>query len=266
MKLFKNCPGERHKRKECDGCPLLKRCLVKKVKRRIRKNFFKILWMLIILISIVIIWIVKPGNKNQDKNTKNKEYGVSSITNNVTVTNINVKVKEVKTTVKPKSKKSIKKIAKTKKTKKAKSKDKITSSKTLEIYSSLNDSDKKLMEKVVYAESRGEPFKGQVAVAAVILNRYTYCNQKQSIRKIVTQPGQFADISSITQKMLDAYPDCKKAVEEALKGNDPTRTKFSKGARYFYEPDLVSDYQKSIRQNIEILQIGSHYFHNDFSK
>ena len=122
------------------------------------------------------------------------------------------------------------------------------------------------MEKVVYAESRGEPYKGQVAVAAVILNRYEFYNRKRSITELVTEPYQFADISNISQKMLDEYPDCKKAVQDALNGEDPTEREFSEGARFFYDPDHVYGYQKEIREGIHVLKIGNHCFHNEFNE
>ena len=43
-----------------------------------------------------------------------------------------------------------------------------------------------------------------------------------------------------------------------------TRKKFKNGARYFYEPALVSEYQREIRKGVKTLKIGNHYFHNDF--
>ena len=130
----------------------------------------------------------------------------------------------------------------------------------------ISKAEKKMIEKVVYQESRGEPYEGQVAVAAVVLNRYKFNKKQKSIEEIVTAPNQFAKISKVTQKMLDAYPKCKKAVEDAVNGEDPTKSEFSEGARYFYEPNLVSGYQKEIRKGIKVLKIGNHYFHNDFNE
>lgn len=131
----------------------------------------------------------------------------------------------------------------------------------------VTEEEKVLMVKVVYAEARGECFEGQVAVAAVIINRYIYNNGNISIKEIITAPYQFADISNITDEMLEEYPDCEKAVEEALKGNDPTKAKFANGARYFYQPELIENpYQLKIREGIENVKIGNHYFHNDFNE
>lgn len=139
------------------------------------------------------------------------------------------------------------------------------SAEILEAYSKLSAYDLKLMEKVVCAEAKGEPYKGKVAVASVILNRYIFNKMKISIEKLVTAKYQFADISNVTQEMLDEYPDCKKAVEEAIKGNDLTRVKFPEGARYFYRPEWVSEHQREIRKGVPVLIIGHHHFHNDFN-
>lgn len=280
MRMFKNCPGERHGR-QCAECPLLKKCLVKKVKRKLKKNRLKILWILILLVAIVILFNMKPeaDNKQLEERSYLVTNDVSTEKNQVTKLKVTVQAKDVvnpttpKATNRPKVKKKGEELTKTKKVsdvtknKKTRSKkSKAKSSKKLNNYFSFSDSDKKLIEKIVYAESRGEPFEGQIAVAAVILNRYMFYKQQKSIKEIVTAPYQFADISTVTQDMLDGYPNCKKAVEEALEGNDPTKIKFSEGARYFFEPNLISGHQKEIREGIEILQIGNHYFHNNFNE
>lgn len=150
---------------------------------------------------------------------------------------------------------------------KAKCKSKVSSA-VLKDYATISSYELKLMEKVVYAESRGEPYKGQVAVAAVILNRYIFNKKKISIEDIVTAKYQFADISNVTEDMLKQYPDCKKAVNEAINGNDPTRSEFSEGARFFYEPDspYISEKQLKLREGVRGIKIGGHIFHNDFNE
>lgn len=138
-----------------------------------------------------------------------------------------------------------------------------------EYYYNVSDYDKKIIEKVVYAEARGEPFEGQVAVAAVVLNRYSSNNEdfdRKSIESIVKQKTQFASILGITQDMLDKNPNCEKAVEMALKGWDPTRKKFPEGAEFFFEPEgITNEEEKRKREGIEVLKIGNHCFHNDFN-
>ena len=279
MKLFKNCPE--NYRKECDNCPLLKQCVKKKIKRKLlrffrahRQNF--ILTAVTIISFIVAIAIIyKNFDAIEAKATQNEKTVVKE---EAFISKDSTEKKEVlvkKESVKQKvavvkhTKKSNKKsnqthkIAKLKKVKTAETKTpKKTNNSSLEI----SELDKKNMEKVVYAEARGEGFEGQIAVAAVILNRYEFYDRKKSITKLVTAPYQFADISNITQEMLDEYPDCKKAVEEALNGNDPTEREFPEGARYFYEPNLVEGHQKEIREGIRVLKIGNHCFHNDFNE
>lgn len=136
-------------------------------------------------------------------------------------------------------------------------------------YYNLTYEEKVYIAKVVYAESRGECFEGQVAVACVILNRYYSDDpffENDSIYSVVTQGSQFAPIDDVTDEDLAAYPNCMEAVEQACLGWDPTRQKFEEGALYFFEPNGVEGYQKEIRENIDILQIGNHYFHFDFEK
>lgn len=131
------------------------------------------------------------------------------------------------------------------------------------------EQEKKYIAKVVYGEARGESFEGQVAVAAVVINRY-YSDDpffaNDSIYSVVTQSWQFADISIVTDEMLGNYPSCMEAVEQACLGWDPTRKLFENGACYFYDPEGVTGYQKQIRTGIEELTIGGHRFHNEFNE
>ena len=126
-----------------------------------------------------------------------------------------------------------------------------------------------IMAKVLYRECRGECFKGKVAVAAVILNRfYSGLSEfdTESIYAVVTQGSQFADISEVTMDDLDSVPECMEAVEAACKGWDPTREMFPEGARHFYAPKGdIAPYQLAIREGINELVIGNHNFHNDFN-
>lgn len=135
-------------------------------------------------------------------------------------------------------------------------------------YYNISASDKKYIEKLIYKEARGESYKGKVAVAAVVLNRFFSEDprfDRESIYSVITQSGAFADISDVTQDMLDTVPDLKDAVEDACRGWDPTREMFENGALFFYAPNEVEGYQKEIREGIQVLQIGNHNFHNDFN-
>lgn len=128
--------------------------------------------------------------------------------------------------------------------------------------------DKVFIAKTVYQEARGECFEGQVAVASVVINRYFSDDpffENDNIYSVVTQDWQFADISGVTDEDLENCPSCMEAVEAACKGWDPTRKLFDGGATYFFELEGLSDYQRSIRTDIEELIIGKHHFHIDFN-
>lgn len=135
-------------------------------------------------------------------------------------------------------------------------------------YYTVTEEEKIYMEKLVYVEARGECFEGKVAVAAVPLNRYVSGNpefDRDSIYDIITQPGAFASISCVSQEMLDSNPECKEAVEAALKGWDPTRVMFENGACFFYAPAHISSGAMQCRQGVPTLVIGNHAFHNEFN-
>lgn len=132
------------------------------------------------------------------------------------------------------------------------------------------DDEKLYIAKVVYAEARGESFEGQVAVAAVVINRYFSTDpffEKETIQAVILQKNQFASIVDVTEEKLNNYPSCMEAVEAACKGYDPTRKQFEEGAKYFFDPKgITSEYQLRIRTGIEELVIGNHHFHNEFNE
>lgn len=138
-------------------------------------------------------------------------------------------------------------------------------------YYDISEEEKIMIAKVVYREARGEPFEGQVAVAAVVLNRYFHGEafrefDRRSIKAVVTQKNQFADISVVTMEMLAKYPLCEEAVEAACRGWDPTRILFPDGAFFFYSLNGLSDYQAGLRVGLQTLNIKVHYFHDTFDK
>lgn len=136
-------------------------------------------------------------------------------------------------------------------------------------YYDLTFEEKVYIAKVVYKEARGEVFEGQVAVAAVILNRYMSNDRRfdrDSIYSVVTQSGQFASIGNVSMDNLNSAFSCMEAVEAACKGWDPTRAMFSEGAKFFFNPDGdMSESAKLEREGIETYRIGNHLFHNDFN-
>lgn len=134
----------------------------------------------------------------------------------------------------------------------------------------ISEEDKLLIAKLVWKEARGESFEGKVAVAAVVLNRYYYGEDKdfnrESIESVVKQPGQFASIQNVTREDLQEVPECMEAVRVACNGGDPTREVFSEGALYFFAHDKVSGHQKEIREGLKVMVIENHSFHYDFEK
>lgn len=87
--------------------------------------------------------------------------------------------------------------------------------------SSSNSSNLNLLSRLVYAEARGEPYKGQVAVAAVVLNRVASSSFPNTISGVIYQSGSF-DVVSDGQINLTPDSTAKKAAQDALNGWDPT--------------------------------------------
>ena len=109
-----------------------------------------------------------------------------------------------------------------------------------------------LLARVISAEARGEPYSGQVAVGAVILNRVEHPSFPNSIAGVVYQPGAFTCMvdGQIDQPVADsAY----RAARDALNGSDP-----SGGAIYYFNPDTATS--AWIWSRPAIKTIGSHRF------
>lgn len=109
-----------------------------------------------------------------------------------------------------------------------------------------------LLARVISAEARGEPYSGQVAVGAVILNRVEHPSFPNSISGVVYQPGAFTCMSDgqFNQPVADsAY----RAAQEALNGSDP-----SGGAIYYFNPATATSAWIWSRPLLTI--IGKHRF------
>lgn len=98
-----------------------------------------------------------------------------------------------------------------------------------------SSSDIALLANIISAEARGEPFEGQVAVGAVVLNRVEHPSFPDTLSGVVYQPGAFTAITDgqINEAVAES---AKKAAREALAGSDP-----SGGALYYYNPDKTSN-------------------------
>ncbi|MGM0500952.1 MAG: spore cortex-lytic enzyme [Bacillota bacterium] len=116
----------------------------------------------------------------------------------------------------------------------------------------LTENDLDLLARAVYSEARGETIEGQVAVAAVILNRLRHDEFPDTIKGVVFQPWAFTAVHD-GQFWLTPNDEARDAVELALKGWDPTY-----GAAFYYNPAKVTSYWIYSRK--VITKIGKHYF------
>ncbi|MHB9093359.1 MAG: spore cortex-lytic enzyme [Eubacteriales bacterium] len=108
------------------------------------------------------------------------------------------------------------------------------------------------LARVVHGEARGEPFEGQVAVAAVVLNRTRSDQFPKSIKGVVFESGAF-DAVSDGQIWLDPDEQSVKAAELALSGYDPTGH-----AIYYWNPAKTTN--RWIWSRPIMKQIGQHVF------
>ncbi len=117
---------------------------------------------------------------------------------------------------------------------------------------SLNDEQLNLLSKLVAAEARGESYEGQVAVAAVVLNRVKDSRFPDSIEGVIYQKNAF---SVVKDGYINAQPteESYKAAREALYGSDPTND-----AIYFWNPDISTC--SWINTLNPYLRIGNHVF------
>lgn len=118
--------------------------------------------------------------------------------------------------------------------------------------SSQNNSDLYLLARCVYAESRGEPYVGQVAVAAVILNRVSDPSFPNTIAGVIYQPYAFSVVDD-GQINLEPNQTAINAARDALNGWDPTY-----GSLFYYNPAKATS--KWIFSRPIATRIGSHVF------
>lgn len=117
---------------------------------------------------------------------------------------------------------------------------------------SVSSSSLNLISKFVYAESRGEPYQGQVAVAAVILNRVKDSRFPNTVSGVVYQKNAFTCVSD-GQINLTPNSTARKAAQDALNGWDP-----SLGALYYFNPKTATS--KWIWSRPLTITIGNHRF------
>ena len=117
---------------------------------------------------------------------------------------------------------------------------------------STNSNDLNLLARVIYGEARGEPYTGQVAIGAVVLNRVRNSSFPNTIAGVVYQSGAF-DAVSDGQINLTPNSTAKKAAQDALNGWDPTY-----GAIYYFNPKTATN--KWIWSRPMTVTIGNHRF------
>jgi len=115
-----------------------------------------------------------------------------------------------------------------------------------------SSNDLKMMANAVYGEARGEPYEGQVAVAAVILNRVDSASFPNTPSGVIFQPGAFTAVAD-GQIWLTPNESAMKAVQDALNGWDP-----SDGCLYYFNP--VTATSKWIWSRPQYKRIGKHIF------
>ena len=115
-----------------------------------------------------------------------------------------------------------------------------------------NSSNVNLLARAIYGEARGEPYTGQVAVGAVIMNRVRSSKFPNTIAGVIYQSGAF---DAVSDGQINLQPDAtaKKAAQDALNGWDP-----SYGAIYYFNPSTATN--KWIWSRPMTVTIGKHRF------
>ena len=118
--------------------------------------------------------------------------------------------------------------------------------------SSTSSSDLNLLARIIYAEARGEPYTGQVAVGAVVLNRVRHSSFPNTIAGVIYQSGAF---DAVADGQINYTPNSTaiKAAQDALNGWDP-----SYGAIYYFNPATATN--KWIWSRPTTVTIGNHRF------
>lgn len=128
----------------------------------------------------------------------------------------------------------------------------ITSSTSTSNTSSNYNSNLNLLSRVIYGEARGEPYTGQVAVGAVVMNRIKNSSFPNTLSGVVYQSGAF---DAVKDGQVNLTPDstARKAAQDAMNGWDP-----SYGAIYYFNPSTATN--KWIWSRPMTVTIGKHRF------
>ncbi|MFJ7830308.1 cell wall hydrolase [Peribacillus sp. NPDC097197] len=124
--------------------------------------------------------------------------------------------------------------------------------KTLIIPHFMNETDKELLARLVHAEAKGEPYRGKVEVAGVVLNRLDSDEFPETVREVIYQKNQFSpvDDGSINKP---AGEDAVRAVNEAIAIHG-----YTNDALYFWNPSISDSVWMEKLEVVKI--IGGHHF------
>jgi len=130
----------------------------------------------------------------------------------------------------------------------------INETKVYAVSKSSSASDLQLMARAINGEARGEPYEGQVAVGAVILNRVRSSSFPNTIAGVIYQSGAFTAVADgqINVPIAEGSTVLK-AAQDAINGWDP-----SGGALYYFNPNTATN--KWIWSRPLIKTIGKHRF------
>ncbi|MFD2369314.1 spore cortex-lytic enzyme [Brevibacillus sp. GCM10020057] len=117
---------------------------------------------------------------------------------------------------------------------------------------SVNKTEMQLLAQLVYAEARGESYVGQVAVAAVVMNRLRSSDFPATVKGVIFEPYAFTSVND-GQFWLTPNATAYRAAWDAVRGWDPTN-----GALYYFNPNTATSGWIWTRPQIK--QIGKHIF------
>ncbi|MCR5611495.1 MAG: spore cortex-lytic enzyme [Clostridiales bacterium] len=109
-----------------------------------------------------------------------------------------------------------------------------------------------LLARIIYGEARGEPYIGQVAIGAVVLNRVKSASFPNTIAGVIYQRGAF---DAVSDGQINLAPDATavRAARDALNGWDPTH-----GCLFYYNPRTATS--RWMLSRPVLLRIGNHAF------
>ncbi|MGM0409834.1 MAG: cell wall hydrolase [Bacillota bacterium] len=117
----------------------------------------------------------------------------------------------------------------------------------------IKDKELEMLAKIIYGEARGEPYIGQVAVGAVVINRVLSSYFPDNFQEVIYQSGQFTAVAD-GQINLSPTSTAYSAARDALAGKDPTM-----GSLYYYNPNTAEN-KWWFADKEHVVTIGDHVF------